>query len=78
MLSIPAPLATKIFYSQKAQRLRSAISHMYYRSSSSTQHDNGLSNMQVSDYCHKNNIDDPHEKVYHKLYEFCYQVGSGL
>ncbi|KAC9988321.1 hypothetical protein E3N88_27244 [Mikania micrantha] len=45
MLSVPAPLATKIFYSQRNQRLRSAISHMYYRSSF-TQDDNGLSNMQ--------------------------------
>ncbi|KAI3756072.1 hypothetical protein L1987_55885 [Smallanthus sonchifolius] len=56
MFSVPAPLATKIFYSQRNQRLRSAISHMYYRSSSTqvAQHDHGLCNMQFPE------IDDPH------------------
>nr|XP_043627457.1 uncharacterized protein LOC122599071 [Erigeron canadensis] len=48
MLSAPSPLATKIYYSQRNQRLRSAISQMYYRSTSS-QHDHDLSNMQFSD-----------------------------
>ncbi|KAK1430827.1 hypothetical protein QVD17_13864 [Tagetes erecta] len=56
MLSVAAPLATKIYYSQRNQRLRSAISHMYYRSSS-TQNDHG--NMQFS------LIDDPLEKDGH-------------
>ncbi|KAI3692501.1 hypothetical protein L6452_32317 [Arctium lappa] len=73
MLTVPAPLATKIFYSQRTQRLRSAISHMYYRSS--TQHDHGLTNMQFSDsnkmpswtsthsYSCLEKIDDQHEKL---------------
>ncbi|KAJ9537247.1 hypothetical protein OSB04_029980 [Centaurea solstitialis] len=73
MLTVPAPLATKIFYSQRTQRLRSAISHMYYRSS--TQHDHGLSNSQFSDnnkmpswtsthsYSCLERIDDQREKV---------------
>ncbi|KAM0029616.1 putative SAGA-associated factor 73 [Helianthus debilis subsp. tardiflorus] len=60
MLNVPAPLATKIFYSQRNQRLRSAISHMYYRSSSSsTQHDHDLGYMQFSE------IDDHREKDGH-------------
>ncbi|XP_076952423.1 uncharacterized protein LOC143626146 isoform X2 [Bidens hawaiensis] len=52
---VPAPLATKIFYSQRTQRLRSAIRDMYY-SSSSTDHDHELINMQFSeidDHCEK-------------------------
>ncbi|XP_024996253.1 uncharacterized protein LOC112529278 isoform X2 [Cynara cardunculus var. scolymus] len=73
MSTVPAPLATKIFYSQRTQRLRSAISHMYYRSS--TQHDQGLSNMQFSDsnkmtpwtsahsYSYPEKIDGQHEKL---------------
>ncbi|GKA31178.1 hypothetical protein Tco_0717483 [Tanacetum coccineum] len=62
MPSVPAPLATKIYYSQRTQRLRSAISHMYHRSSY-TQHDNGLNNMEISDCYHHNNIDDQRDKV---------------
>nr|GEU72660.1 hypothetical protein [Tanacetum cinerariifolium] len=62
MPSVPAPLATKIYYSQRTQRLRSAISHMYHRSSY-TQHDNGLINMEISDCYRHNNIDDQRDKV---------------
>lgn len=69
MSSVPAPLATKIYYSQRNQRLRSAISHMYYRSSY-TQHDNGLSNMEISDCYHHNNIDDQRDKVCDKLIRY--------
>ncbi|KAL4564827.1 hypothetical protein LXL04_028899 [Taraxacum kok-saghyz] len=71
---VPAPLATKIFYSQRTQRLRSAISHMFYRSSS-THLDHGLlCDIQFSDdnkmpslksthgYFHENKTDDPHVK----------------
>ncbi|KAJ0807470.1 hypothetical protein HanLR1_Chr00c1229g0797521 [Helianthus annuus] len=57
MLNVLAPLATKIFYSQRNQRFRSAISHMYYRSSSSTQHDHDLG------YIHFSEIDEHREKV---------------
>ncbi|KAI3505732.1 hypothetical protein L1887_27932 [Cichorium endivia] len=66
ILGVPAPLATKIFYSQRTQRLKSAISHMFY-TSSSTQFDHGLSNVQFSDnkngYFHHNKSDDKCEKL---------------
>lgn len=73
----PAPLATKIFYSQRSQRLRSALSHMFYRSSSSssTHFDHGLSHIPFSDthklpsctsthgYFHHSKTDDACEKL---------------
>ncbi|CAH1427651.1 unnamed protein product [Lactuca virosa] len=67
---VPAPLATKIFYSQRNQRLRAAISHMFYTSSSSC-FDHGLNNSDNNNmplrtsthaYFHHNKTDDQCEK----------------
>ncbi|XP_071730407.1 uncharacterized protein [Rutidosis leptorrhynchoides] len=75
MLNDPAPLATKIYYSQRNQRLRSAIRNMYYRTSYKQQlDDDGLTNIQFSDSYnnimpstngnfHYNQIDDQLEKI---------------
>lgn len=35
---VPAPLATKMFYSQRNQRLRSALTYLYYGESSKEQY----------------------------------------
>ncbi|XP_023758667.1 uncharacterized protein LOC111907106 isoform X2 [Lactuca sativa] len=73
---VPAPLATKIFYSQRNQRLRAAISHMFYTSSSSSSSssscfDHGLNNSDNNNmplrtsthaYFHHNKTDDQCEK----------------
>lgn len=84
---VPAPLATKIYYSQRNQRLRSALSHLYYQASTKD-HFGGVVKPQVlhssampSRFSLPKNfsneqIDDQQEKVCQSLLNIWYIIYS--